>query len=100
MSFSILYVPPKVGYLLGNVLSILARLNILLDFMHEQVYHTSMNRLSREKQVQVIAAMVEGNSINSIVRMTGVHKTTILKLIASLGSACTDYQDRVMRNLK
>jgi IS1 family transposase len=59
-----------------------------------------MNRLSREKQVQVIAALVEGNSVNSTVRMTGVHKTSILKLLAALGSACADYQDRTMRNLK
>jgi len=59
-----------------------------------------MNKLSREKQVQVIAALVEGNSINSTVRVTSVHKTTILKLLAMLGSACADYQDRTMRNLK
>jgi IS1 family transposase len=59
-----------------------------------------MNKLSREKQVQVIAALVEGNSVNSTVRMTGVHKTTILKLLAELGSRCADYQDRMMRNLK
>jgi IS1 family transposase len=59
-----------------------------------------MNKLSREKQVQVIAALVEGNSVNSTVRMTGVHKTTVLKLLARLGTACADYQDRAMRNLK
>jgi IS1 family transposase len=59
-----------------------------------------MNKLKREKQVQVIAALVEGNSINSTVRMTGVHKTTILKLLAALGVACADYQDRTLRNLK
>jgi IS1 family transposase len=59
-----------------------------------------MNKLSREKQVQVIAALLEGNSINSTVRMTGVHKTTILKLLAELGSRCADYQDRTLRNLK
>ena len=59
-----------------------------------------MNKLTREKQVQVIAALVEGNSVNSTVRMTGVHKTTILKMLAELGSRCADYQDRTMRNLK
>ena len=59
-----------------------------------------MNKLRREKQVQVIAALVEGNSVNSTVRMTGVHKTTILKLLAELGGRCADYQDRTMRNLK
>jgi IS1 family transposase len=59
-----------------------------------------MNRLKREKQVQVIAVLVEGNSINATVRMTGVAKHTILKLLADLGNACADYQDRTFRNLK
>ncbi len=40
----------------------------------------SMNRLSREQRVQVIAARVEGNSIRSTVRMTGVAKGTVTKL--------------------
>jgi len=58
-----------------------------------------MNKLSRTKQVQVVAALVEGTSINAIVRMTGVAKHTILKLIANLGVACAEYQDKVFRNL-
>jgi len=59
-----------------------------------------MNLLKRDKQAQVIAALVEGNSINATCRMTGVAKHTVLKLIATLGSACADYQDKVFRNLK
>src|SRR5947207_15756602 len=59
-----------------------------------------MNRLNRTKQAQVVAALVEGNSINATVRMTGVAKHTILKLLADLGSACADYHDRTVRNLK
>jgi len=59
-----------------------------------------MNNLDREKQIQVVSALVEGNSISSTVRMTGVSKVTILKLLAALGPACADYQDRVFRNLK
>ena len=59
-----------------------------------------MNNLNREKQAQVIAALTEGNSISSTVRMTGVSKVTILKVLAALGPACADYQDRVFRNLK
>ncbi len=58
-----------------------------------------MNKLNRTKQAQVIAALVEGNSINATVRMTGVAKNTILKLLAELGPACSEYQDRVFRNL-
>lgn len=58
-----------------------------------------MNKLSLERRVQVVKALVEGNSINGTVRMTGVAKNTILKLLAKLGSACLDYQDANLRNL-
>jgi hypothetical protein len=36
-----------------------------------------MNRLDKMKQAQVIAALVEGNSIRSMVRMTGVAKMIV-----------------------
>lgn len=36
-----------------------------------------MNRLSQGQRVQVIAALVEGNSIRAIVRMTGAAKNTV-----------------------
>jgi IS1 family transposase len=58
-----------------------------------------MNRLSIEKRVQVISALVEGNSLRSTVRMTGVAMNTILKLLADLGQACAEYQDQTLRNL-
>src|ERR1035441_10193587 len=59
-----------------------------------------MNRLTRTKQAQVIAALVEGNSIRAIERMTGTAKHTILKLIKDVGIAAADYQDRTLVNLK
>lgn len=59
-----------------------------------------MNRLSVDQRVHVIAALMEGASINSTVRMTGVSKPTILKLIADLGTACADYHDRHVRNVQ
>jgi len=58
-----------------------------------------MNTLSRAERVKVIAALVEGNSIRSTCRMTGVAKGTVLKLLVDLGKACRDYQDRTLRNL-
>ena len=58
-----------------------------------------MNRLSQERRVQIVKALVEGNSINGIVRMNGVAKNTVLKLLADLGSACLDYQEANLRNL-
>ena len=59
-----------------------------------------MNKLSTEKRIQVVSALVEGVSINAIVRMTGVSKNTILKLLSDLGNACAIYQNKVFRNLK
>jgi IS1 family transposase len=59
----------------------------------------SMNKLSTARRVQVIAALVEGNSIRSTVRMTGVAKNTVTKLLVDLGGACSRYQDRTLRNL-
>lgn len=58
-----------------------------------------MNRLSKDKRVQVVAALVEGNSIRSTVRMTGVAKGTVLKLLADLGAACSEYQQQTLVNL-
>src|SRR4030067_1187626 len=59
-----------------------------------------MNKLKRDRQIQVVKALVEGNGINGIVRMTGVSKNTVLKLLADLGAACLKYQDETMRDLK
>lgn len=58
-----------------------------------------MNKLSKAKRIQVVAALVEGVSINATVRMTGVSKNTVLKLLADLGDACAFYQDKVFRDL-
>lgn len=57
------------------------------------------NKLDNKKRVQVVAALVEGNSIRATVRMTGVAKNTIVKLLADLGAACAEYQDQAFRNL-
>lgn len=58
-----------------------------------------MNRLSTAKRRAVIAALVEGNSIRATVRMTGVAKNTVTKLLLDLGTVCSIHQDRVMRDL-
>lgn len=58
-----------------------------------------MNRLKPIKRISVVGALVEGNSINSTVRMTGVAKTTILRLIRDLGEACFAYHHEHVRGL-
>jgi len=62
-------------------------------------YFRAMNKLSNEKRTQVVAALVEGNSQRAVVRMTGVAKKTVAKLLVDLGAACSAFQDRVLRNL-
>ncbi len=59
----------------------------------------SMNKLSTHRRTQIVAALVEGNSIRATCRMTGAAKNTVVKLLVDLGTACEVYQDRVMRNL-
>ena len=58
-----------------------------------------MNKLSRERRVQILSALVEGNSIASTCRMTGAAKNTVIKLLIDAGFACFEYQDRTLRNL-
>ncbi len=59
-----------------------------------------MNQLKTSKRKAVVAALVEGMSINSTVRMTGVSKPTILKLLRDLGTACAIYHDEHVRGLR
>lgn len=58
-----------------------------------------MNKLDSAKRTQIVAALVEGCSIRSIVRMTGASKNTIAKLLVELGAACSDYLDKNLVNL-
>jgi IS1 family transposase len=58
-----------------------------------------MNTLTTAKRTAVVRCLVEGNSIRATVRITGVAKNTVTKLLVDLGAACSEYQDRVLRNL-
>jgi IS1 family transposase len=58
-----------------------------------------MNSLSTAKRTAVVRCLVEGNSIRATVRITGVAKNTVTKLLVDLGAACSEYQDRVLRDL-
>jgi len=55
--------------------------------------------LSMAKKTAVITALVEGCSIRSTSRMTGVAKGTILRLLAEVGKACSDYLNVTIRNV-
>jgi len=59
-----------------------------------------MNKLTAEKRRAVVACLVEGNSIRSTVRMTGVAKATVSKLVVDLGAACMKFHDATVRNVQ
>jgi hypothetical protein len=59
----------------------------------------NMNRLGSVRQAQVVRCLCEGNSIRSTVRMTGVAKNTVTKLLVGLGAACIKFQDHALQNL-
>jgi len=59
-----------------------------------------MNRLDHMTRAQVIGCLIEGCSIRSTVRMTGVAKKTVLRVLVEVGEVCADYQDHSFRNLR
>lgn len=68
--------------------------------MLEQLKYTYiMNRLSKEKQAQILAVLVEGNSLRATARICDVAFNTVLKFVPEIGKACAEYQNKVFRNL-
>ena len=59
-----------------------------------------MNKLPAETRARVLHLLCEGNSIRATVRLTGVSKNTIAKLLVTAGQACMAYQNRVLVNLQ
>jgi IS1 family transposase len=58
------------------------------------------NRLCTSDRVKVVAALVEGVSINATCRMTGVAKHTVLKLLKDMGCACAAFHNAHVRSLR
>lgn len=57
------------------------------------------NVLPREKRLAVTAALVDGNSIRAVERMTGVHRDTIMRFGLTLGEGCDRLHNRLVRDL-
>lgn len=58
-----------------------------------------MHRLANARRAQIVAALVEGNSVRSTCHVTGASKGAVLKLIADIGGACLAFHDANVRNL-
>jgi IS1 family transposase len=59
----------------------------------------AMNVLSKEKQVQIVSALVEGNSIRSTARMIGVEHKTVMRVLLRVSENCDRLLDEKMRRL-
>jgi IS1 family transposase len=57
------------------------------------------NVLPTEKKISAISALVEGASIRSIERSTGVHRDTVMRLGVRMGEGCKRIMDDKLRNL-
>jgi hypothetical protein len=58
-----------------------------------------MNILSLEKKTLILSQLVEGASVRSIERITGVHRDTILRLMVSVGERAQEILDRELVGL-
>jgi len=67
-------------------------------FIYQIFWRIAINILKSEKQEMVIGGLVEGSSIRSIERVTGVHRDTIMHLMVSVGSTYEKIMDTTMRN--
>src|SRR5271167_3184 len=59
-----------------------------------------MNCLDSETRAKVVNCLIEGCSIRATSRMTGAAKNTVIKLLEDIGSACAEYHNRYVRNLR
>lgn len=57
------------------------------------------NVMKREKQLAVLKLLVEGNSIRSTERITGISRNAIMRLLVRFGDACREYLDLNLSNL-
>jgi IS1 family transposase len=58
-----------------------------------------MNKLPLQTRVTILNMLVEGSSMRSISRITGVSINTVAKLLEDAGKACAAYHDQTVRDV-
>src|SRR6185312_2340908 len=58
-----------------------------------------MNFLSREKQIEIIAALCEGVGQRAVARLTGTDRKTVARLALAVGNGAAELHDRMMVGL-
>jgi IS1 family transposase len=59
-----------------------------------------MNKLDTDRRAKILHCLCEGNSIRATARLTDSAINTVVKLLCEIGRACSQYQDKTLRNLK
>ena len=59
-----------------------------------------MNCLNSKTRAQIIRCLIEGCSIRATCRMTGAAKNTVAKLVADMGTACAEFHNKHVRDLR
>src|SRR5665213_3980536 len=59
-----------------------------------------MNRLPRDKRIQILSMLCEGSSMRSVSRVADVSINTVSKLLVEAGEACALFHDATVRNVK
>ncbi len=59
-----------------------------------------MNVLSREKQIEIIAALCEGVGQRAVTRLTGTDRKTVARLALRVGRGCAELHDRLMVGIR
>ena len=72
----------------------------LLETKHKISYHNNMNKLPDAIRSQIITLLVEGSSMRSVSRITGVSINTVTKLLMDAGKVCASFHDEAVQNVK
>lgn len=71
-----------------------------IDPKHKSSYKESMaNVLETSKRAQILSMLVEGMSMRSVSRITGVSINTVSKLLVDAGNACAKFHDETVRGV-
>ena len=71
----------------------------MLDAKQKSSYPIGMNKLPLQIRITILNMLVEGSSMRSISRITGVSINTVTKLLENAGKACAAFHDTTVVNV-
>jgi IS1 family transposase len=71
----------------------------MLDYRSVSPYVSDMNKLDAKTRATILTLLVEGSSMRSVSRITGVSINTVSKLLIEAGEICLAYHSRTVQNV-